>query len=274
MEKRIQVIDRAVVILRAIADEGSPMRLRDVVAATGLSTTTVHRILGSLVDNGICEQEEGAYRLGLGMFELGARAQTGLDVRERGRPELERLSRETHLTSFLCVRREERGICLERVDGRYAFSLALTVGGSLPLHAGAAPRALLAYDSEDEIAAYLDAAAPLKRFTERTLTSKRDVMKDLRESRARGWVLSDEDVTPGVAALGAPVFSHADSERPLAAISVAGLKPQVLGDGRDQIVAALVDAANRISEGLGARLASSTSNSASTRAGGPPTEAA
>jgi DNA-binding IclR family transcriptional regulator len=269
--QRIQVIDRAVVILRALADEGSPMRLRDVVAATGLSPTTVHRILGSLVDNGICEHAgESAYRLGLGMFELGARAQTGLDVRERGRPELERLSNETHLTSFLCVRRENRGICLERVDGRYAFSLALTVGGSLPLHAGAAPRVLLAYDTEEEIAAYLESAAPLERITERTLTTKRDVMKDLRESRERGWVLSDEDVTPGVAALGAPVFSHEDSERPVAAISVAGLKPQVLGEARERIVTAIVDAAQRISEGLGARLASSTS----ARPTGSPTEAA
>jgi DNA-binding IclR family transcriptional regulator len=122
---------------------------------------------------------------------------------------------------------------------------------ALPLHVGAAPRALLAYDSEAEIRRYLTNAGPLEQFTDKTLTEIDDVVADLRESRERGYVISDEDVTPGVAALGAPLFGHAGDGKPLAAISVAGLVPQVLGDKHELLVSLLGETAQLISQELG-----------------------
>jgi DNA-binding IclR family transcriptional regulator len=249
----VQVIDRAVQVLRVLADSQGPMQLRDIALGTGLSTTTVHRILGALVQNTLCEREpDGRYGLGLTLFELGARVQAGLDLRERSRPPLTQLADATDLTSFLCVRRDNRAICLERINGRNAFTLALEAGGSLPLHVGAAPRVLLAYDSEPEIRRHLQSNVPLQRFTARTLIDPDAVLEDLAESRARGWTLSDEDVTDAVSALGAPVFGFGDTERPVAAVSVAGLRPHVMGAEHDRIVDVLLDTASSISEALGA----------------------
>jgi DNA-binding IclR family transcriptional regulator len=255
----IQVIDRAVSLLRLLASADEPMRLGEVATGSGLSPSTTRRILASLVENGLCEQgADGTYRLGLGTFELGQRAGEGIDLRDRGRPVLQELANTSHLTSFLCIRREWGATCIERVDGRYAFSLALTIGGTLPLHVGAAPRALLAYESDEAIRDYLRAAQPLERFTDKTLTDPEAVLADLRESRERGWIVSDEDVTPGVAALAVPVFGH-DSPRPIAAVSIAGLHPQVLGDRTDELVATLRDAAERLSRELGHRPGARTS---------------
>lgn len=248
---RLQVIDRAVVVMRTLAASEEPMRLRDVAAAAELSPSTARRILASLCQHRLCEQTpEGTYQLGLGLFELGTRVEESLDIRTRSRPALKRLSETCHLTAFLCVQRDGRAIAIERIDGRYAFTLALTLGGSLPLHVGAASRALMAYMPEEEVVS-LVARQPPERFTERTLMEISEILADMRLTRKRGYAVSDGDVTPGVAALGVPVFGHQGSEQPVAAISVAGLAPHVLGDRLEQRVAQLRDAAAEISRELG-----------------------
>jgi DNA-binding IclR family transcriptional regulator len=247
----IQVIDRAVTLMRALAADDEPVGLRELARRTELSPSTTRRILASLCHHRFCEQDEdGSYRLGLALFELGSRVESDLDLRSRSLPALKRLSENSHLTAFICVQREERVIAIERVDGRYAFSLALTIGGSLPLYAGAASRALLAYLPEEEALCLLRQSPP-KAFTERTLVAEGDLLADMREVRERGYAISDEDVTPGVAALGMPVFGHGSDELPVAAISVAGLVPQVLGDAEEGLVAHLREAAEEISRELG-----------------------
>lgn len=248
---QIQVIDRAVALMRALSEADGPLGLRDLARRVGLSPSTTRRILASLAYHGLCEQtQEGSYRLGLVLFELGSRVEADLDIRTRSLPALQRLAEESHLTAFICIQRDDRAIAIERVDGRYAFSLALTVGGSLPLHAGGAARALLAYLPEEEALRLLE-ASPREAFTKRTLTEPDEILADMREVRERGYAISDEDVTPGVAALGMPVFGHLFEDRPVAAVSVAGLVPQVLGEGRDRLVGLLREAAAQISRELG-----------------------
>jgi DNA-binding IclR family transcriptional regulator len=249
---QIQVLDRAATLLRVLADARGPLRLGTIAEQAKLSPSTTRRILSSLCANGLCAQgSDGSYRLGLLLFELGSRVEAGFDVRERAHPALVRLSELTHLTAFLCVRDERRAIAIERIDGRYAFSLALTVGGTLPLHSGGAPRVFLAYDSEAEVRQYVSQAAPLERFTPKSLVELDDLLADLRAVRERGYVVSDEDVTPGVAALAAPVFGHLDVAKPVAAISIAGLVPHVLGEQKEFIVTLLLETAGLISRELG-----------------------
>ncbi len=251
---RLQVIDRAVCVMRTLAGSDAPMRLRDVASAAELSPSTARRILASLCQHQLCEQTpEGTYRLGLGLFELGTRVEESLDIRTRSRATLKRLSETSHLTAFLCVQRDGRAIAIERVDGRYAFTLALTLGGSLPLHVGAASRALLAFMPEEEVKSLVQRHRP-ERFTEATITDIAEILADMRLTRKRGYAVSDEDVTPGVAAIGMPVFGHQGSEQPVAAISVAGLAPHVLGDRLQQRVTQLRDAATEISRELGYEL--------------------
>ncbi|MHB1537680.1 MAG: IclR family transcriptional regulator [Solirubrobacteraceae bacterium] len=264
---QIQVIDRAVALLRALAAADEPVRLRDAASATGLTASTTRRILSSLCHHELCEQTpDGTYGLGLALFELGSRVEASLDIRTRSLPALKRLSESSHLTVFLCVHRDERAIAIERIDGRYAFSLALTLGGSLPLHVGACSRVLLAHQPEEEALEMLRRNPP-DRYTERTLTEPAEILADMRLTRERGYVISDEDVTPGVAALGTPVFGHLFSEHPVAAISVAGLVPQVLGEHLEPLLKQLRQTAEEISRELGHGLGGERTDRSPTRSG-------
>lgn len=246
----VQVIDRAVALLEELAVDSRPRSLAALSAAVGLSKTTTRRVLMSLEQHGFCERAAtGEYRLGLRLFALGMLVRERLDLRDRSKSVLEWLAETTQLTVFLCIREDDRAICIERLDGRFAHTLALRIGGTLPLHTGASPLVLLAYSSDEEIEQYLASHERLEKFTGRTMTSSREVRRAIADCRAHGFVVSDQDVTDGVAAIGAPVFDHTGAV--VAAVSVSGLTSHVLGDREARIVEAVCSAGARISGQLG-----------------------
>jgi DNA-binding IclR family transcriptional regulator len=245
----IQVVDRAATLLRVLAESDGPMRLHLIAEKSGLTASTTRRILASLCEHGLCEQPgTGQYRLGFVLFAWGSRVERSYTILTLSRTDLERISNETGLTVFLTLRDGSRGVALARIDGRSAYPLALTAGGSIPLHVGAAQRILLAWDSEESIRAHLDAAMPLKKYTDKTVLDVDEIVAELEASRDRGWALSVEDITPGVAALSAPIF--AGFEKPIASITIAGLVPQVVGDETAALVELLRETAHSISERL------------------------
>jgi DNA-binding IclR family transcriptional regulator len=125
--------------------------------------------------------------------------------------------------------------------------LELRLGGSLPLHLGAAPRCLLAFEPESAWRAYLD-AAHLERRTPRSPVTRRAVLAELRATRDRGYAVSDQDVTPGVVSVGAPIFDH--SGRVTASLSIGGLR-EVVGEGGSHVTELVVDGAADVSRSLG-----------------------
>ena len=153
------------------------------------------------------------------------------------------------LTSFLCVRRGPRAVCLERIEGYAVQSLAMLLGGSLPLYAGAAPRALLAFLPVAEQSAILkDTSQQLRDDPPRP--DDKDIIADIARIRAAGYSVSDGDVTPGIAALGAPVFNHRGEVQ--GALSLSGLRGQVLNPaGVDDTIELLRLAAGKASAALG-----------------------
>src|SRR5947209_6323410 len=128
-------------------------------------------------------------------------------VRSLAKPVMERIHERTGETVFLCVRRGDDAVCIERLDGLRVQSLALRLGGSLPLHLGAGPRALLAWEPREEWETYV-ARVPLEAMTEKTPVTREAVVAELQEAVDHGYAVSDEDVTDGSASLGAPVVEY------------------------------------------------------------------
>ena len=122
----------------------------------------------------------------------------------------------------------------------------LHVGGSKPLILGAAPRALLAFDEERLLPGLL--AAGLTGRTPHSIVDQATLLADLAETRRRGHSVSDEDVTAGIGAIGAPIFGR--DGRAIAALSIGGLRSHVLPPHTAH-VACLLQACQEISGRLG-----------------------
>lgn len=239
-------LGEAVALLDALAAEGDlgPTRLAGI---TGLRRRDVEATLERLLATDLVEREEGSYRLGLRLFRLGAAVGRRLEPRLAAHPELERLHRTTEETVYLCVRRGDDALCVDRIDGLWVQSMALRLGETLPLHVGAASRVLLAHETAAFRRDYV-ARAPFEALTPNTLVTRKAVAKELERVRDRGYAVSDEDVRLGIASVGAPVRDHTGTV--CAAISVGGLRPSILGNRR-ATVELVVGAAARVSAALG-----------------------
>jgi len=245
----LELISKAGAVLEVLASSG-PTSAADLAVALGEPLSSVYRLMQSLTATGWVDRagKRGPYRLGLAWMTIGSFLEDQLDIREACLPALRSLVSSTGATSFLCVRRGARAVCLERVEGISVQSLAMRLGSSLPLFVGAAPRALLAFLSRAE---QEDALAETILFREDPARPDITVIEsDMAKISAQGFAVSEGDVTPGVAALGAPVFNHRGEVE--GAISISGLTNQVLGrDVFDRNVGLLRQAAARSSAALG-----------------------
>jgi DNA-binding IclR family transcriptional regulator len=244
----LDLVTKVGAVLDAL-ERGGELTATQLAAATGEPLSSTYRLLRRLngigwLDKGI---GKGGYRLGLMFLTIGSALEDAIDIREAALPALRHLVAETGATSFLCVRRAGRAVCVERIEGIAVRSLALELGNSLPLYAGAAPRALLSHLPLTEQLAVLRDAVPQPGDPLRPAETA--ILADAQQSRSAGYAVSDEDVTPGIAALGAPVFDH--SGVLAGAISISGLQSQILGDRTAQNVALIRAAAASVSRALG-----------------------
>jgi DNA-binding IclR family transcriptional regulator len=245
----VAVLAKAMALLDCIAEEGevTPARLAEL---TGEPRSTIYRLLASLQELDLVEpgRRRGTYLLGLKLFRLGRSVVSRFDERGAALPVMERIHDEMGETTFLCVRRGYDAVCIERIDGARVNLLALSLGGSLPLHAGGASRALLAFEPTAYWNDYLE-HRKLDALTAKTLATRKALLEDLRATRERGYAISDEDVTPGVAAVAAPIFDHTGAVR--ASLSVGGMRDAVLGPSSSRAVELVCDGAAEISRALG-----------------------
>lgn len=228
----------------------------EIAVRIGANKSTTFRLLSSMARIGLLDRSpNGSYALGLWLMELGSLVRSRLDLARIAEPELVGLNRAVGLTIFLTVRHGDQATCIDRIAGEDVDVLALRLGGILPLHSGAGPRVLLAALTEPELGAYLS-RAPFRALTPHTLTSSAELRADIESTRRRGYAISTEDVTLGVAALGVPIFDA--SGHVVAAISAAGLSHEFEGDSEASIAGQLRASAARVSAGLGASFADET----------------
>ncbi|MDQ0092255.1 IclR family transcriptional regulator [Paeniglutamicibacter psychrophenolicus] len=246
------IIAKANALMEALANEriSTSARLTEILDEP---VSSVYRMLATLAEAGWVEQlgPRGAFRIGSKLISLSGKLLNDLDLRRAAVPVLRSIHEATGETAFMCIRRNTRAVCIERVDGKRVNSRLLSLGGSLPLHTGAAPRALLAFEDRqtwDDYATVVSQTADIQ-FDARARTK---FYADLEAIRSAGYSVSDDDLTPGIAAIGAPVFDH--KGHVVASLSVSGLRAGILTeavDGRTVIELAR-DGARRLSEYLGA----------------------
>jgi DNA-binding IclR family transcriptional regulator len=247
----VRVLKKAALLLDFLErSEEAQLSVTELARAMGEPRSSVYRLLRTLQELGWIEagSTRGTYRLGLKLFRLGGAVMRRFDVRNSALPLMRDIHAETGETVFLCVRRGFEAVCIERIDGDRVQSLALRLGGALPLHVGAAPRTLLSFETPEFRNEYAR-TAELTSYTEYTVATSERLEEALEAVRNTGYAVSNEDVTPGIAAVGAPIFDHTGKIR--AALSISGVVPTILGDRAERIVRLVVDGAKEVSLTLG-----------------------
>jgi DNA-binding IclR family transcriptional regulator len=244
-----QSIHRAVTMLREIAAFQKGMRLVDIANAMSLERPTAHRIVKGLMSQGMVVQDPTTkcYRLGHVVYELGLAASPNFNLKEVCQPTLVRLAERTADSVYLVVRSGFDSVCIDRLEGSYPIrTRTLEVGTRRPLGIGAASVALMLGLSDAEIERIIDVNSPrMSAFGQLTGDRLRDVIA---KSRAIGYALNEEDVLPGVAAIGAPIVTRGG--QPYAAISLAGITARFEEPRREELSRLLLKEARSLARKL------------------------
>lgn len=249
MPGSIKVVSKAVAVLEHLAQRGA-LNAADLSEQLSEPRPSVYRLLETLELHDLVERTErrGYFELGPKVLNLAATVMEGYDhLIAVARPVMERLNDGTGQTVFLCVRRGLDALCVERINGQLVQLMVLPVGGSIPLHGGSIARALLAFEPKSLWEEFV-ADGPLKQFTEMTPTTKQELFRQLEEARTHGLVISDSDVIPGIASIGAPILGSSGAVH--GSISVSGPRPLVLGDEVRAIEEKVLTSAAEIANGL------------------------
>ena len=144
----IQVIDRLVSLLDALAERSEPTSLKDLSLATGLHPSTAHRILNDLVTARLVDRTDpGTYQLGIRLLELGNLVKARLNVRDAALGAMRELHRATGQPVNLSIRQGDEIVYIERaVSERSGMQVVRAVGGRAPLHLTSVGKLFLSVD--------------------------------------------------------------------------------------------------------------------------------
>lgn len=217
---RLSSVANSIRLLKAFTDDEFELGVSSLAKRLGLAKSTVHRLASTLIKDDMLEQdrETGKYRLGIALFELGARVRRKMNVFNEAQFALKDLVEKTGETAHLTVLDHASVLYLYKVESRQAIRMKSVLGARVPAHASADGKALLAYLSNDRVAAI--AVTGLAAVTTKTITDLPLLMADLAQVRLRGYALDDEETEVGLRGIAAPIRDN--SGEVVAAISVAG----------------------------------------------------
>lgn len=198
---RIQAVDRAVLLLKAVATSTTPPTVLELARACGINRSTAWRLLRTLEHHGLIDRDPVTqrYTVGYGAIPIAAAITDDTLVR-RVRPLLEELSAKFGESVTIAVAKKFNLYYVDQVDPPNILA-PNWLDKPLPLHATSGGKAFLAWLRQDERVAILPKELP--RYTERTVTGHADLERELAEVRRTGFAVCDaeyEEFSSGVSA--------------------------------------------------------------------------
>lgn len=202
----IQVIERMMSLLDALAASPEPASLKQLAQATDLHPSTAHRILGAMTSARFVErQESGTYRLGIRLLELGNLVKSRINLREVAQPFMQRLHEAIGEAVNLGVRHDDEIIYIERTSsGRSLVRVVYLVGGRAPLHLTSVGKLFLAADGAQKVRDYAKRTG-LPGKTPYSLSTLANLEKELDKIRRHDIAYDNEEAELGLRCVAAPI---------------------------------------------------------------------
>lgn len=241
----MQALERILLVLDAVSRSSNGLAPARVAEETGLSISTVVRLMQSLQDEEVLLRSvnSGNYRIGTRLIALVGRATHSFDARIASIPVLEEL-RDTSggETASLHIRNGNQRICVAAAYTTHSFGRIVPIGMALPLIGSAVGQVLLAQLPEDDLAATITSM----QISAQAQSQLRDRVQVVKE---RGFAESVNESVDGIRGIAVPVGDHVNG----GALSVSGPSDRFNADQVPHTLERLHHATTILSE-LGLRL--------------------
>ncbi len=242
-------------LLNILSIARAPMTFTELLRAGNLPKATLHRILATLMREGLLRHDtySKTYQLGFRLLELAHEVWSDFDLRLAAQDELIRLRNVVGETAQLAVLDGDSVVLIASEEAGRDVRLTSKVGLRLPIHATALGKVIVAYlDPQKQIE--LLQSLTMKAYTDRTLTTIDSLRRELDLTRARGYGLEYMEFDASFAGVAAPIF---DIEgRPIGAVSFNGSPGQLDAARAHSLSSTLIGAARTISHNAGGQFMS------------------
>jgi IclR family KDG regulon transcriptional repressor len=207
----IQSVSHALDVLEQFFGEADELGVTELSKRLKLHKNNVFRLLATLESRGYIEQNRATenYRLGIRCLQLGQSYVQHMGLLRQARPIMVDLVRQARETTYLAVLRRAAVVPVDLIEADRAVRIVSQLGEALPLHATAAGKAYLAFESEDDLRALLPDG--LQKFTERTVTDRQALVQQLRGVASAGYAVDLGEHLEDIRAVAAPVRDYARS---------------------------------------------------------------
>ena len=202
----IQVIERMMSLIDALAEMGEPASLKALSKVTGLHPSTAHRILAAMTHSRLVERcDAGTYGLGIRFLELGNIVKARFNLRDIAVPFMQNLHETIGEAINLGIRDGDEIIYLERTSsGRSLVRVVYLVGARAPLHLTSLGKLFLAADTPADLRAYAE-RTKLPGKTPHSLTTLEQLEKELETIRRDDIAYDNEEAEIGLRCVAAPI---------------------------------------------------------------------
>lgn len=241
--QRINALAKGFNIIEEMNELGST-GVSELAAALDMPTSTVYVYLQTLEGLGYVIAEEGEYRLSLRFLDIGCRVRSRLDVFSAARGEMIDLCRTTEETVGIGVIEDDKRVQLWQIEGEDAVNDKIHIGEHTYLHWTSLGKTLLASLPDEEIHRIVDRQG-LTKATEKTITDREELFKEVKRIRQRGFTIEDEERKVGIRSVSVPL-TDVDGNT-VAALGINAPKNRMTPQRCSEYVARLNRKANVIS---------------------------
>jgi len=211
VERALRIVEQLKILEQAGVTE--------LAEATDIPPSTVHNYLQTFKQREYVKKNGGEYELANRFIHIGDFAKHRLPIYRVGKPNLVWLADETGQTANLVVEEYNRAIYLMSENRQQNLRNYSHIRRREYLHTTAVGKAILMMMTEDEIHDVIESEGLVEQASN-TITSRDELLDDIRQARNRGYAINDEENTDGIFAVGAPIENPEGS---YAALSVSGL---------------------------------------------------
>jgi DNA-binding IclR family transcriptional regulator len=243
-------VKHALNVLWAFSHETPSWGVNELGRHLGLNKSMVSRLLATLEERRLVEQdaETERFRLGVGVLELAGVLLNQLDVRRAAAGPMRQLAAATRETVNLAILDGDRVVLIDQIPSPDPVRYVGWIGEREPLYCASPGKVFLAYGDPGLVRSVL--AAGLAAHTETTITDPAALQHDLDETRRRGYAVNMAEYVESANGVAAPIWRY--PRLLTGAVAVAGpayrLSPERVAQLGEQVRAT----ASEISCGLGA----------------------
>jgi IclR family transcriptional regulator, KDG regulon repressor len=248
--EQIQTLSRAIAVMDCFTQEHAELGVREIARMVNLSSSAAGRLLAALKEMGILSQnpDTRAYSMGVRVLSWANVYNSTLDVRIKAISAIAELHDTTLETISLYILEGDERVCIERLESPQSVRIVQRIGRRLPLYAGSAGKAILAFlplDRQEEILTHTQ-LAPL---TPKTITDPTILRDEIKKAREQGWAISFGEWVEDAAGVAAPILRRGGQV--VGALAISGPTSRFTAENVARYCGEVKRVAAQISDSLG-----------------------